>query len=442
MSFVHEQLSADGSSSFGHIVVAKAILDIIANDHIATLAVNNGGSGYVVGETFDLVGGTAVSGFIARGEVTSVSSGVVTGVRLVSAGAYSTLPGTTGAGTTNASGTGDDALTVDLTTAPTEWTVDRNTYVDDGTEFEWIATSDKAANPPTVGLQTAASGGDGAVRLLSASGFNAASLFGAQPNASPQSVYCNAPTVNPELYVSVTERRVNFLIRDGNFVQLGTIGLFIPFTDTDANYPLPLCSFGQTKQIHSFNENRTEDGASPENANTSVVHPNGLSANESNPYRYIDNLSTTWFYIARRAGVNGAEAAIYPHNQGHFSYGFSNAPEVNGRSTDPGDAAEPVIFMDGSPGGSEEGWFESGDDNQGVAPFGSNGRTSFLVDVHIIADKGTTVELTGILDGLRAVHGRGLTAFQDLEVEDGERYLVFPDTNTGEIADWIAMERV
>ena len=123
MPFLNETLVANGTTSLGRIVFAKAMLDMILNDHVVGMAVNAGGTGYVVGETFDIVGGTPIGAFVASGVVTAASGGVVTGVKYISAGAYSTLPGAVGAVTTNASAAGNDDLTVDLTTLVAQWTV-------------------------------------------------------------------------------------------------------------------------------------------------------------------------------------------------------------------------------------------------------------------------------------------------------------------------------
>ena len=49
MPWFEQQLIADGVTATGRVVVPKALLEAIINDHIATVAVNSGGTGYVVG---------------------------------------------------------------------------------------------------------------------------------------------------------------------------------------------------------------------------------------------------------------------------------------------------------------------------------------------------------------------------------------------------------
>lgn len=68
-----------------HELVWK-IVAMATSQHVATVAVNAGGTGYTVGDTLTLTHASAV--FDARFEVTSVSSGVITGLRIVSSGAF------------------------------------------------------------------------------------------------------------------------------------------------------------------------------------------------------------------------------------------------------------------------------------------------------------------------------------------------------------------
>lgn len=91
---------------------------VVTARHVATAAVNAGGAGYVVGDTLTVLGGTNTH--VADLEVTSVAAGVVTGVRITNAGAYSVDPTTTANAVTGGTGAG---CTIDLTMAETGWTV-------------------------------------------------------------------------------------------------------------------------------------------------------------------------------------------------------------------------------------------------------------------------------------------------------------------------------
>jgi hypothetical protein len=440
MPFLNEVLVANGSTTLGRIVFAKALLDMITNDHVIALAVNSGGTGYVVGETFDIVGGTAIGAFVATGIVTAESGGVVTAVEILSAGAYSATPGVTGAATTNASAAGNDDLTVDLTTQTALWTLDRSTYVDDVTDFEWIATSVKASNPATIGMETVTSSGNDSSRIMVASGFDNGQTFAAQPDASPTSqMYFNIPAQNPEIFVSTTERRVNVVARDGNNVQYAGLGLFIPLTNAAASYPFPGIVHGQSTGVRAMSEQYVQNGNGGNNAG--VCNP-GIYVTVFPAVRYRDNLSTAWKTLASVATSANVDACVWPHNQANGNYSFTFAPNVSGQNASPFSSTQRVgIFADGT-----LGWFVSPlggvQGVQGVSPFGTGGQQSFVVNTHIISNTTGDVQVVGIIDGFNNVHGVGLTAFEEIaSFNSASRYLVFPDTNGADLGQWVAMEK-
>ena len=439
MPFFHETLVANGVTAFGRIVFSKAVLDFILNDHVVALAVNVGGTGYVVGETFDVVGGTPIGTFVATGVVTSEAGGVVTGVKYLSAGAYSALPGAVGALTTNASAAGNDDLTVDLTTETARCTLDRSTYTDDLTDFEWIVTSVKAVNPPTVGMVTITGGGNDSSKLMVASGFDNGQTFEGQPDASPTTqMFLNLPSQNPEVFVSSTERRNNITARDGNNVQYGGIGLFIPLTNVDASYPFPGMVHAQTTGIQAFTAQYVQNGLGGNNAG--VCNP-GSFVTVLPAVRYRDNLSTQWKNIANTAVSVSIDACMWPHQQDNGQFSFTHAAQVSAKPTDPftNTQRQPILGDDSGgwfifPGGSTNGV-------QGVSPFGTGLQMTMTVLPHIISNATGDVQVIGYIDGFENCHGVGLTAFEELETfASAFRYIVFPDTNGADTGQWVAME--
>lgn len=86
-------------------------------DRVATVAVNAGGTGYVVGDILEIQGGTERQ--MGKARVDTVAAGVVTAVSVFeTGGAYSVAPGLTGAATLGigpSTFAGDDAATLDLT---------------------------------------------------------------------------------------------------------------------------------------------------------------------------------------------------------------------------------------------------------------------------------------------------------------------------------------
>lgn len=451
MSWLEQALLADGITADGRIVASLAMIEHMKNPNVLSLdAIGaNNGSGYVVGETFDIVGGTAVviNGvtMTARGVVVAISGDDVTEVKITSSGIYTVLPGTTDVATTNASGVGDDLLQVDLTTQAAQWTEDRNTFVDLTTDFEWIATSVKATNAPAVGIDTILSGPNDGFQLLTCTSFDNGSTFLTQPGAPPDNeMFVGCASQDPEIYISTTERRMNFMISDGTFKQYGGIGLFIPFTNSDANYPFPAICHGQGRGIQAFNTNRSTTNSGIVNLNSYTV------AGQLGPVQYRDNISPSWLGVAL-TNSNGAEdqkSQLWPISAFGIgnNFDFSHAPVPSGSLASA--ASMDPWNLNPNPGAgslSEPEWFQNAASSlmpQAPAPFGPGSRLALTAQLHIISNQPGDVQTVGIVDGYEHVHGRGLDAFDELITFDGRRFLYFNDTNTADIWRGVAMEKL
>jgi len=101
----------------GYFDFVDEITEIVTSDSVASVAVgSSGGTGYVVGDILTLAGGTSTHA--GQVEVTSVSSGVVDGVRVYSAGAYTADPTLTDNAATGGTGSGVD---IDVTMNSTNY---------------------------------------------------------------------------------------------------------------------------------------------------------------------------------------------------------------------------------------------------------------------------------------------------------------------------------
>ena len=110
-------------STTGHLAMADILFQAAKRSSLATVAVNAGGTGYVVGDVLTISGGTSI--VAGQVTVTSVSGGAVTGIRISNAGIYTANPGT-GAATTGGTGTG---CTINTTIASNGWAPRRATNV-------------------------------------------------------------------------------------------------------------------------------------------------------------------------------------------------------------------------------------------------------------------------------------------------------------------------
>lgn len=476
MPFIIQQLTADGVGSDGRVVLATAVLEAITHDHIATMTVNNGGSGYAIGDTMRLNAGTPVQvngdDFHATARVSGLgspeSAGVVTEVKILSAGSYTGLPTVSpitspenfGAAipTTTLTGAGS-GLTLDVTSTPPLWTEDARTNLNNGpspvadylTDGNWLCTSVKATNPPLIGMESDNSGAFDAVRMVVGSSYDNGLPWRDQPGSPPSSnFWLSCPNQNPTLYLSTTERRVNILITNSSLVfrQYGGVGLFIPFVDVDSNYPFPSIIHGQSTSIQDFTQIFTT-------SNRGIVNPIDFSS--LGCYQYRDNISTGWLGITEENGA-GAQTAvpgiIWPNQGTRSAYSFNKAPVptfgVGGVGSDdmtPGaDSGGSATEYEKHYGSfNEDDWFQSDADAvmpQGPQPYGFTSQLHFTVQVHIIACKPSDTQMVGIVDGYEAIHLRGISDFDEIEAPDGRRYVVFSDTGSTVLYNGVAMEMI
>lgn len=91
----------------------------LTNTHISAIAVNAGGSSYVVGDLLTVLGGTVQGSMPCVIEVVTESAGVIATIRVFDSGAYSVNPSLTANAVTGGTGSG---ATIDLTATSTGWT--------------------------------------------------------------------------------------------------------------------------------------------------------------------------------------------------------------------------------------------------------------------------------------------------------------------------------
>jgi hypothetical protein len=460
MPFIEQQLSADGVTTEGRFILTQAIHDAIINDHVSSMTVAAGSpvaSGYAVGDTFRLNAGTPLQingdDFHATGRVTAIDSpdtGNPTAVEIISWGAYTALPamspisspeGTVLAlPTVTLTGAGNDALVVDITTDTAKWTSD--SYVVDSplTQISWLCSSVKATNAPTIGGRSQLSGANDGFRMQVASSYSGILPWTDQPGTPPTNTfYLAVPNQNPKVYISTTERRVNILITDGTNKQYGGMGLFLPFTDVDANYPFPGFIHAQSVSVRSFSE------AYSTSLNAGIINPIDFSG--IGCYQYRDNLSTSWFGITQdnNQGADTCRAQMWPKQGLQDNYSFNFAPVPTGSLSAASDQhpdnfhSENMFFQENLYFGADQTTTVG---PYGPAPLGIGGQAHFTVQAHIISNQPNDAQLIGYVDGFENTHGRGLTAFDEIQNQDGRRYIVFQDTNSTDITDWVAMEMI
>lgn len=454
MPFIQQQLISDGITAEGRIIVPKSILECIINDQVLTLVVGStAGTGYAVGDTGELSTGTAVAvnaaSFTMKYRVTAEAGGAVTGLEIISAGAYTADPTLTNGGTTVLTGAGDGAMTATVTMQTNRWTQDESDYTDLTTAFEFLCTSVKATNKPTIGIRTRLSASNDGMQLICASGYDSGSVWLNQPGAPPTNeFYCAIPNVDPEIFISITERRVNVLVTDDgrNDKQYCGMGLFIPYVDVAGNYPFPGFVHGNQRSVRAFTESYNQSDFTGGNAG--ICNPMDMQSGILGCYQYRHNLSSEWRGISHNNnnGADTAHAQIWPaQHTSDTVWSFNHAPVPSGSSAS---AANMNPFTSTRRQGSmleddTQSWFNTDASTkgaQGPAPLGTGSQLHFTVQPHIIANQLNDVQVIGFVDGWENIHGRGLAAFEEIETASGQRYIVFNDTDTTALYRWVAME--
>lgn len=109
-----------GTSTDYKDLLAK-LVSFCTGNNVTAAAINAGGTGYVVGDVLTVSGGTST--WPCTLEVTAVSAGVITAVKILTSGAYTVNP-TNPVSVTGGTGTG---ATFNLTLNTGNWTANRNT---------------------------------------------------------------------------------------------------------------------------------------------------------------------------------------------------------------------------------------------------------------------------------------------------------------------------
>lgn len=114
-----------GTGVTDHVAMMDKMIEVVTARFLASATVNSGGSGHAAGDIIEITAAGSTSTEVARLEVTAVSSGAITGVRVYRAGAYTVDPTTTtGNAQSGTSGSGTGA-TFDLTFSAPVWALNR-----------------------------------------------------------------------------------------------------------------------------------------------------------------------------------------------------------------------------------------------------------------------------------------------------------------------------
>ena len=116
-----------GTGITDHIDMLDKLTEVVTSRYLESVAVNSGGTGHAVGDIIQITATGSTSTIVAQLEVTSVSSGVIDGIRVYRSGAYTVDPTTTTGNAQSATSGSGISATFDLTFTAAKWSVNRRT---------------------------------------------------------------------------------------------------------------------------------------------------------------------------------------------------------------------------------------------------------------------------------------------------------------------------
>lgn len=117
-----------GTGVTDHVAMLNKLIEVVVDSrHLASVAVNAGGTGHAIGDIIEIDATGATSTIVAQLEVTSVAAGVIDGIRVYRSGAYTVDPTTTTANAQSGTSGSGISATFDLTFAAAKWAVNRRT---------------------------------------------------------------------------------------------------------------------------------------------------------------------------------------------------------------------------------------------------------------------------------------------------------------------------
>jgi len=290
---------------------------LAANSHVDAIVLNVGGTGWAVGDLFDINGGTIVGGLNATGEVLTEAAGVVTSVRIFSGGAYTVSPGVAATTAAIVPATGIN-LTIDATIIATGWAVNRSQILVAPERELLLQGSGGGADEIYLGFETKRDGGSGTFywELGGFTGFDNGQAFDNQPGSSRligTTLDCTTPLNNGiiDYWFVIDSYSITGIFKSGSSYTNLFAGFLNQFT-TPAEFPYPIAIIGcSAAPLRNVPFNNSSQGLS------GLVMPTAFTSSGNGPGadRWIDG---QWYrlrsnYLQSSGKIaNTAEAVIWP----------------------------------------------------------------------------------------------------------------------------------
>lgn len=284
------------------------LVEIVTSDYVDSVTIDGGGTGYAVNDILTVAGGTSTHAATLR--VTSVAAGVIDGIKVEQAGAYTADPTLAANAVTGGTGSG---ATMDLTMQLAEWTEERN---DVATETEVILRGDGSGSDNIyVGIRSFQDGGVSAYNweLAGFTGFDSGLDWENQPGIShgrydasntltEGGAFVLLDNASLTFWIVHNGRRIMGVVKVGSTYESFYLGFINTFSTTSESvYPLLIagsCSqkgtrFNSTRGCHTSiaDPRQKETATSPAVSGASMM------------FRMTDGF---WYDIANSRESSGA----------------------------------------------------------------------------------------------------------------------------------------
>jgi hypothetical protein len=409
---------------------------LMANSHVDSLAINVAGTGWAVGDLFDINGGTVIAGLNATGEILVEAGGIPSSIRIFNGGAYSVNPGVAATTTALGASTGIN-LTVDTTILSTGWTVDRSALVGGGPERELLVRGDGSGSDEIfIGFQTNRDGGSGTFswELIGNTGFSTGDPFELQPGSSkaiPATDALYTPLNNGiiDYWFVIDSFHVKGIFKSGSSYTNIYAGFINTFA-TPAEYPYPLMILGCSTV-------RTNPFGTSGFSLSGMVDPIALTTDESGPGA-IREVDGQW-YVMQNSTTNGTSSRSQERERVIWPMGT-----LNPNDTDVATINRFNFINEGNQGAGaifpQSGLSAPGHRLQPTPD--SGGDIQFLLPTVIYQMRPSQVFLGELID-VHPVYTIGIGAVSEDTLTDanGDVYIIFQQCNRTDVWAFFAIKR-
>lgn len=310
-----------------YLDLSDKLVQAATGNSLTVVGINSGGTGYTVGDVLSVAGGTGT--VTALVEVTSVSGGVIDGVRILNQGVYTVNPSSPNSAT---GGTGSGA-SLTLTFAANGWTANRNSTWSGSEKEVMLEGEGDGGDAIHVGWRTFSNAGSGYYNweLHGMTGYSSGQNMEGQPGVSPgfhdnanNPLKCGAyvllHNVGLEYWFFITSYRIIGIVRVGTAYFNFYLGWGNRFT-TESEYPYPLIVAGHTSSPTGIsNQGQLTSGL------TDPWRDDGADGNAAGPMfiRYTDG---TWYSVWN--GVAGTSSRAVARDRVVMPAGFPYGAEHN-----------------------------------------------------------------------------------------------------------------